>query len=121
MEFASTLLPAARAVLRNKMRSGLTMLGIIIGVAAVIANVSIGQGAGRQLQGQIANLGSNMLMIVPGSINRGGLQVGMGQTRSLVYEDKQAILAMHPTSPPSRQASRPIPRSCTVPTTGLRR
>ncbi len=92
MEFASTLLPAARALLRNKMRSGLTMLGIIIGVAAVIANVSIGQGAGRQLQGQIANLGSNMLMIVPGSINRGGLQVGMGQTRSLVYEDKQAIL-----------------------------
>ncbi len=93
MEFASSfLVPALRALARNKMRSGLTMLGIIIGVGAVIATVAIGQGAGAQMQNNIASLGSNMLMVFPGSVNRGGLQVGMGQTKTLVAEDEKAIL-----------------------------
>ena len=93
MEFASSfLVPALRALARNKMRSGLTMLGIIIGVGAVIATVAIGQGAGAQMQSNIASLGSNMLMVFPGSVNRGGLQVGMGQTRTLIPEDETAIL-----------------------------
>ncbi len=92
MEFASSyLVPALRALARNKMRSGLTMLGIIIGVGAVIATVAIGQGAGAQMQNNIAALGSNMLMVYPGSVNRGGLRVGMGQTKTLIMDDEKAI------------------------------
>jgi putative ABC transport system permease protein len=92
MSFLSFLLvPAVRALARNKMRSGLTTLGIVIGVSAVIATVSIGQGAGDAMQGSIASLGSNMLIILPGSINRGGLQVGTGQTKSLTRADEEAI------------------------------
>jgi putative ABC transport system permease protein len=92
MEFASSfLVPALRSLARNKMRSGLTMLGIVIGVAAVIATVALGQGAGGQMQSTVAALGSNMLMVFPGSVNRGGLQVGAGQTKSLVVDDENAI------------------------------
>jgi putative ABC transport system permease protein len=92
MEFASSfVLPAVRALSRNKMRSGLTMLGVVIGVAAVIATVSIGQGAGRQMQDQIASLGSNMLMVFPGSMNRNGTRLGLGQIKSLQNEDAKAI------------------------------
>jgi putative ABC transport system permease protein len=92
VEFASSfVLPALRALSRNKMRSALTMLGVVIGVAAVIATVSIGQGAGRQMQDSITSLGSNMLMIFPGSLNRSGAQLGMGQIKSLQYEDAKAI------------------------------
>ena len=97
MEFASSfLVPALRALARNKMRSGLTMLGIIIGVAAVIATVALGQGAGGQMQSSVAALGSNMLMVMPGSVNRNGLRVGSGQTKSLVSEDERAILRESP-------------------------
>jgi putative ABC transport system permease protein len=92
MDFVSTLRLALRALARNKLRSGLTMLGIIIGVGAVIAMVGIGQGADRQIQQQIANMGSNMLMVMSGSVNRGGLRMGFGATKTLVYEDLQAIL-----------------------------
>jgi putative ABC transport system permease protein len=92
VEFASSfVLPALRALSRNKMRSALTMLGVVIGVAAVIATVSIGQGAGRQMQDSIASLGSNMLMVFPGSLNRNGAQLGMGQIKSLQYDDAKAI------------------------------
>ena len=93
MEFASSfLVPALRSLARNKMRSGLTMLGIVIGVSAVIATVALGEGAGGEMQGTVAALGSNMLMVFPGSVSRNGLQVGMGQTKSLVSSDETAIL-----------------------------
>ena len=91
MDFISTLRLAMRALARNKLRSGLTMLGIIIGVGAVIAMVGIGQGADQQIQQQIANMGSNMLMVMSGSVNRGGLRIGFGATKTLVYDDVQAI------------------------------
>jgi putative ABC transport system permease protein len=91
MNFVSTIRLAFRALARNKLRSGLTMLGIIIGVGAVIAMVGIGQGADRQIQQQIANMGSNMLMVMSGSVNRGGLRVGFGATKTLVYDDLIAI------------------------------
>ncbi len=97
MNFLSTLRLALRALARNKLRSGLTMLGIIIGVGAVIAMVGIGQGADRQIQQQIANMGSNMLMVMSGSVNRGGLRVGFGATKTLVYDDVQAILREAPS------------------------
>src|SRR5665811_2557644 len=69
---------AVRALARNKMRSSLTMLGIIIGVGAVIAMVGVGQGAQQAVQTQIASMGSNLLMIQSGSVNRGGLMMGWG-------------------------------------------
>ena len=93
MEFASSfLVPALRSLARNKMRTALTMLGIVIGVAAVIATVALGQGAGGQMEGTVTALGSNMLLVFPGSLNRNGLQVGTGQTKSLVSADETAIL-----------------------------
>ncbi|MBI2683642.1 MAG: ABC transporter permease [Acidobacteriales bacterium] len=92
MDFLSTMRLALRALARNKMRSGLTMLGIIIGVGAVIAMVGIGQGADRQIQDQIAALGSNMLFVGSGSVNRGGMRMGSGATKTLVQDDAAAIL-----------------------------
>src|SRR5579864_3686942 len=92
MDLLSTLRVAFRALARNKMRSILTMLGIIIGVGAVIAMVGIGQGADQTVQSQIANLGSNMLFVSSGSMNRGGLNLGWGATKSLVRADVAAIV-----------------------------
>ena len=92
MELAAILRIALRALARNKMRSALTMLGIIIGVAAVIATVGVGQGAQQQVQQQIASMGSNVLYISSGSVNRGGLRMGGGATKTLVYDDLLAIL-----------------------------
>jgi len=91
MDFRATLKIALRALARNKMRSMLTMLGIIIGVGAVIAMVGVGQGAQQAVQTQIAAMGSNLLMIQSGSVNRGGLMMGWGQTKTLVEDDAKAI------------------------------
>jgi putative ABC transport system permease protein len=82
---------AFKALGRNKMRSILTMLGIIIGVAAVIAMVSIGQGAQQTISQQIASAGSNMLFVMPGAWNSGGVRMGLGTTSHLTVEDAQAI------------------------------
>src|SRR4029077_12287815 len=92
MDLVATLRIALRALARNKMRSTLTMLGIIIGVGAVIAMVGIGQGADQPVQQQIANLGSNMLFVSSGSMNRGGLNLGWGATKTLVRTDVAAIV-----------------------------
>ncbi len=92
MDLLSTLRIAFRALARNKMRSTLTMLGIIIGVGAVIAMVGIGQGADQTVQRQIANLGSNMLFVSAGSMNLGGLRLGWGATKTLVRDDVTAIV-----------------------------
>ena len=82
---------AFQALGRNKMRSILTMLGIIIGVGAVIAMVSIGQGAQETIAQQIASAGSNMLYVMPGAWNSGGVRMGAGTTSHLTVEDYQAI------------------------------
>jgi putative ABC transport system permease protein len=97
MDLLSTFRLALRALARNKLRSGLTMLGIIIGVGAVIAMVGIGQGADKQIQSQIAAMGSNMLFVGSGSVNRGGLRIGSGATKTLVHEDMDAILKECPS------------------------
>src|SRR5438270_10061182 len=91
-EILATVRIALRALARNKLRSGLTMLGIIIGVGAVIAMVALGQGAQEQVQQQIAALGSNMLFVMSGNMNRGGVRLGMGNTQTLVMDDVQAIV-----------------------------
>ncbi len=92
MIFLLTIIRVAfNALGRNKMRSILTMLGIIIGVGAVIAMVSIGQGAQATIQQQIASAGSNMLFVSAGSWNHGGVRSGAGTSSTLTVEDFQAI------------------------------
>src|SRR2546427_259591 len=95
MNFLMIIRVAFRALARNKMRAALTMLGIIIGVAAVIAMVSVGQGAQASIQEQISSMGTNMLMIGPGSMNMGGVRSGTGATskNTLTADDVEAIKA----------------------------
>jgi putative ABC transport system permease protein len=80
-----------QALSANKMRTILTMLGIIIGVAAVICTVAIGEGASHQVQEQIQGMGENMLFIMAGSVNRGGVHMGSQATKTLTAEDSLAI------------------------------
>src|SRR2546422_11771384 len=84
---------AFRALVRNKMRAALTMLGIIIGVSAVIAMVSIGQGAQASVQEQIARIGTNVLLVSAGAQNVGGVRSGTGDsgTNTLTVEDLDAV------------------------------
>jgi putative ABC transport system permease protein len=91
MDVLAIIRIAMRALARNKMRSSLTMLGIIIGVGAVIAMVSVGQGAQQQAQQQIAAMGSNMLYVGSGTVTRGGMRMGWGATKTLIYDDMVAI------------------------------
>ena len=79
------------------MRSLLTMLGIVIGVGAVIATVGLGQGAQQQVQDQIASMGTDLLFISSGSVNKGGIRLGGGATKTLIDDDMKAILQQVPT------------------------
>ena len=87
---------ALRALRRNTLRSLLTILGIIIGVAAVIAMVSIGQGASVAVQEQIARMGNNMLVILSGSVTQGGVRTGAGGRSTLRVGDAKAIQRVCP-------------------------
>ena len=82
---------AAQAIWRNKMRSALTMLGVFIGVAALIAMVSVGQGANEAVRKQIERLGTNLVVVVPGAFTGGGLRGGFGSASTLTRADAQAI------------------------------
>jgi putative ABC transport system permease protein len=81
----------------NKMRSALTMLGIIIGVGAVIAMIAVGSGAKQRIADQIASMGSNMLIVLSGSSTSGGLRFGTGTVPTLKVDDAKAILAEIPS------------------------
>jgi putative ABC transport system permease protein len=93
MDFLMIIRVAFRALVRNKMRAALTMLGIIIGVSAVIAMVSIGQGAQASVQAQIESIGTNLLFVSAGAQNVGGVRSGTGDsgTNTLTVEDLDAI------------------------------
>jgi putative ABC transport system permease protein len=91
MRIGSTFNIAFRALRRNKMRSVLTALGIIIGVAAVIAMVGIGNGAKAQVEAQIASLGQNVILIFSGSTTASGIRTGWGGAGTLKVEDAEAI------------------------------
>ncbi|MBI5215882.1 MAG: ABC transporter permease [Ignavibacteriae bacterium] len=91
MRFLEILQIAFDALVRNKMRSFLTMLGIIIGVGAVIAMVAIGQGAQSSIDAQISSLGTNVLLIFPGTTSRGGVVAGAGTSVTLTEADGEAI------------------------------
>jgi putative ABC transport system permease protein len=105
MDLLAIIRIAMRALSRNKMRSILTMLGIIIGVGAVIAMLGVGQGARQTMQEQIQAMGSNLLFVGAGTVTRGGMHMGWGSTKSLVYDDMLAILrecqAAHAAAPGS--------------------
>ncbi|ABQ25332.1 ABC transporter permease [Geotalea uraniireducens] len=95
--FLQSLLIAMRALRVNKMRALLTMLGIIIGIAAVIAMVAIGAGASKMISDQISSIGSNLLLVIPGSTTSGGMRSGSGGTPTLTYDDAKAIKAECPS------------------------
>ena len=105
MRVFATFRIALRALRRNKLRTLLTMLGIIIGVMAVIAAISIGNGAKVQVEAQVASLGQNVLSVFPGSLSSGGARGGWGSRSTLTAEDAQAI---------SREVANVVAVSCEV-------
>ena len=86
-----TLQQAFRVMGRNRLRSGLTMLGIIIGVGAVVAMVSLGQGASASVQAQIASIGTNVLIVIPGATTVSGIRGGLGGMSTLTMEDARDL------------------------------
>jgi len=91
MNYSNLIKIAISALLRNKMRAFLTMLGIIIGVASVITMLAIGQGSKKSIQDQVSNMGSNLLFIMPAGQFRGGVQLGNTSSKSLTLEDIDAL------------------------------
>jgi putative ABC transport system permease protein len=87
---------AFRALQLNRLRSALTMLGIIIGVAAVIATAAIGSGAKQRIQQQIASIGSNIIIVLPGSLTSSGLRMGTGNAVTLSQSDARELPAQCP-------------------------
>ena len=92
MTHRDAILSALDALRLHKLRSALTMLGIIIGVAAVIAMVAVGGGAREQVVAQIRSLGANLLIVMPGNVSQGGVRLGSGAASSLTDEDAAAIV-----------------------------
>lgn len=91
MKFIPLLKTCIRALVRNPMRASLTILGIIIGIAAVISMMEIGRGSTEQIKSQIASMGANTLNIFPGSVTRGGVRSGAGGRATLTPADCEAI------------------------------
>jgi putative ABC transport system permease protein len=86
-----TIQSALRVLRRNPLRAGLTMLGIVIGVGAVVGMVSLGQGATASVQREIASLGTNVLIIIPGATTTGGVRGGLGSVSTLTVDDARDI------------------------------
>ena len=87
---------AWKALLRNKTRALLTMLGIIIGIGSVIGMVSIGESSSRSISDQISEMGTNMIMVMRKSERRGGVNIGTGSVQTLKASDVDAIMAGTP-------------------------
>lgn len=103
MNLFSILGEALRALRQNRLRAGLTMLGMIIGVAAVVLMLSIGQGAQTQINQTIASMGSNLFIVVPGATSAGGFSFGSGSVKTLTINDAYAIAEL-----PSISATAPV-------------
>ncbi len=97
MTFAYTLVIAWKALLRNKLRSFLTMLGIIIGVFSVIAMVAVGDGATQKVHDLFASIGTNMVIVIPGASQQGGAFGGFGTQPTLTWDDLKAMSTEVPT------------------------
>src|SRR5262245_43861748 len=105
------LLLAFQSLGRNVMRAGLTTLGIVIGVAAVIAMVEIGNGASAAVQKTIESMGANNLLVMPGTATSGGVSFGMGSVQTLTPDDAQAL--SDPDRCPALEAVAPLVRART--------
>ncbi len=106
MNFLASIRIALRALRVNTLRSTLTMLGIIIGVAAVITMIAVGAGAQARVEEQIKALGSNLIIVLPGSVTSGGVRMGLGSRSTLTEEDAYAV----PREIPEVQAAGPALR-----------
>jgi len=106
MKLRNQITAALRSLAKNKMRTFLTMLGIIIGVGSVIAMLAIGQGSRESIQAQIANLGTNLLTVFPSASMTGGVRMEAGSSQRLTLEDYKAI----PARCPSVMYSTPVVR-----------
>ncbi|MGB8491468.1 MAG: ABC transporter permease [Bacteroidales bacterium] len=91
MNYSNLLKIALRALVRNKLRAILTMLGIIIGVGSVIAMLAIGQGSKKKIRDQISSMGTNMVMVMPNFQRRGGVNLGASSSMALKYSDVVAL------------------------------
>ena len=108
MSFTVLLRVALQAIRRNATRSILTMLGIIIGVGAVITSMAIGSGAQAAVLAQIESLGANLVVVIPGAVSSGGVSLGTGTRTSLKLADADAIAQLVPevaAAAPSSQTS----------------
>jgi putative ABC transport system permease protein len=103
MNFATILGEALRALRMNRLRTGLTMLGMVIGVAAVVLMLSIGQGAQTKINQSIETMGSNLFIVLPGATSSGGLTFGSGSVRTLTINDSVAVAEL-----PSIRATGPV-------------
>ena len=97
ISLSATIKISLRALQTNKIRSGLTILGIVIGVGAVIAMLAIGNGARQQITDQISSIGSNLLMVRSGSSSSGGVRMGAGTQPTLTLLDVEAIIKECPS------------------------
>ncbi|MDQ3997803.1 MAG: ABC transporter permease, partial [Gemmatimonadota bacterium] len=91
MKTTTQLTVASQSILKNKMRTLLTMLGIVIGVGAVIVMVAVGHGAQSQIEKQIKSLGTNLLIVMPGATQAGGVSQGAGTFNRLSVEDAEKL------------------------------
>ena len=121
MKLGNLFKVAMNALRRNKMRSFLTMLGIIIGVASVITMLAIGQGSKKSIEDQISSMGSNMLFVMPGTMRMGGVQQGSASSQRLTVADMNAIKtgcdAIVAVSPEVRSSGQAVYGSSNWPTT----
>ncbi len=121
MKLGNLFKVAMNALRRNKMRSFLTMLGIIIGVASVITMLAIGQGSKKSIEDQISSMGSNMLFVMPGTMRMGGVQQGSSSSQRLTVADMNAIKtgcdAIIAVSPEVRSSGQAVYGSSNWPTT----
>ena len=91
MNIGNLIKVAISSLFRNKMRTALTMLGIVIGIASVIAMVSIGQASTQSVKSELSSMGSNMIMIMPARQQRGGIDMGMSSSKSLDNKDLESL------------------------------
>ncbi len=105
MNLGESVRIALRSLTANKLRAALTMLGVIIGVAAVIALMGVGQGAQAALDSQINSMGTNLLFVSPGSTSNSGVRTAQGSAQTLTYQDAQALA--DPTNAPAIVAAAP--------------
>ena len=113
MTVLETVRIATRALRRNKLRSFLTALGIVIGVGAVIAMVAIGEGARAKVEEQFAAMGSNLLIVMPGSSSSGGMRGGFGTQPTLRQDCRGSLAAASASRKPCVSSSRR--RRCSPP------